>query len=115
VQALGSAAEVQLLGHGDEVLELAQFHDDQGSRGAAVWGALEDRLPTQLIFADADTYSMQHICDFWALLGGGQRDAGWDGAGRPAAHQLAILPDTTHYTIFASPAPAETAGRLLNA
>lgn len=72
-------------------------------------------VPTQLIFADADAYSMQHICDFWALLGGGQRDAGWDGAGRPAPHQLAILPDTTHYTIFAAPALAQTAERFLDA
>lgn len=71
------------------------------------------QVPTQLIFADADMYSMQHICDFWALLGGGQHDAGWDGAGRPGAHQLAVLPDTTHYTIFASPALAGTAERFL--
>lgn len=73
------------------------------------------QVPTQLIFADADTYSMQHICNFWALLGGGQHDAGWDGAGRPAPHQLAVLPDTTHYTIFASPALAQTAERFLDA
>ena len=73
------------------------------------------QVPTQLIFADADMYSMQHICDFWALLGGGRRDAGWDGAGRPAPHQLAILPDTTHYTIFASQALAQTAERFLDA
>jgi pimeloyl-ACP methyl ester carboxylesterase len=60
------------------------------------------RVPTQLVFADADTYPMRHICDWWALLGGGLRDAGWDGAGRPGAHRLAVLPGTTHYDIFTS-------------
>ncbi|MBS2537669.1 alpha/beta hydrolase [Catenulispora sp. NF23] len=73
------------------------------------------RVPTQLIFADADMYSMQHIADFWALLGGGLRDAGWDGAGRPGAHRLAILPDTTHYGIFESAAMVEAADRFLSA
>ena len=71
------------------------------------------QVPTQLVFADADTYSTWHICRFWALLGGGLHDAGWDGEGRPAPHQLAILPDTTHYTIFASPALAGTVERFL--
>lgn len=71
------------------------------------------QVPTQLIFADADTYSMRHITDFWALLGGGLRDAGWDGADRPGPHQLAILPNTTHYDIFVSPTLAETAERFL--
>ena len=73
------------------------------------------QVPTQLVFADADMYSMQHIADFWALLGGGLQDAGWDGAARPKGHQLAVLPDTTHYSIFASPALAETAERFLSA
>ena len=36
------------------------------------------------------------------LLGGGQRDAGWDGSGISNS-RLAILPATTHYNIFASP------------
>lgn len=59
-------------------------------------------VPTELVFADADMYSMQHISDFWALLGGGRQDGGWDDSGRPGAHRLAILPNTTHYTIVDS-------------
>jgi pimeloyl-ACP methyl ester carboxylesterase len=47
--------------------------------------------PTLLVFADADSIRPAHIVDFYALLGGGQRDAGLDGSGRPA-NQLAILP-----------------------
>src|SRR5438876_3777334 len=43
--------------------------------------------------------------DFSKELGGGQRDGGWDGSGRPKS-RLAILPGLTHYTIFSAPALA---------
>src|SRR5688572_960783 len=56
-------------------------------------------IPTLLIVGDADMVRTAHAVEFFALLGGGQRDAGWDGAGRPAS-QLAILPGVTHYDIF---------------
>jgi pimeloyl-ACP methyl ester carboxylesterase len=54
-----------------------------------------------LVFADADSIPTRQIAEFYALLGGGQRDASWDGSGRPDA-QLAILPGLSHYDIFAS-------------
>jgi pimeloyl-ACP methyl ester carboxylesterase len=73
------------------------------------------QVPTQLVFADADTYPMQHVTDFWALLGGSQRDAGWDGAGRPGPHQLAILPNTTHYNVFVAPSLAGVVDGFLSA
>jgi pimeloyl-ACP methyl ester carboxylesterase len=73
------------------------------------------RVPTELVFADADTYSTQHVSDFWALLGGGQQDAGWDAAGRPGEHRLAILPGTTHYDIFMSPALVTVIDEFLDA
>lgn len=72
-------------------------------------------IPTQLVFADADAFSMQHISDFWALLGGGQQDAGWDGAGRPGSHRLAVLPNTTHYSIFTAPTLVSVVGDFLDA
>jgi len=62
-------------------------------------------LPVLLVFADADAVRTTHMMEFFALLGGGQRDAGLDGAGRPLA-QLAILPGRTHYDIIADPALA---------
>ena len=43
-----------------------------------------------------------HIAEFYALLGGGLRDANWDGWARPVA-RLAILPGHTHYDIFFLP------------
>lgn len=61
--------------------------------------------PTLLVYADADFVRPAHIVEFYGLLGGGLRDAGWDGSGRPTA-QLAILPGATHYDIALSPALA---------
>ena len=59
------------------------------------------RAHTLLVFADADTYRPEHMIEFYKLLGGGQRDAGLDGSLRPK-NQLAIIPNTTHYTVLAS-------------
>ena len=57
------------------------------------------QLPVLIIAADADGFSPAHAAEMFALLGGGQRDAGWDGSQRPQS-QLAILPGVTHYSIF---------------
>jgi pimeloyl-ACP methyl ester carboxylesterase len=59
-------------------------------------------MPTMLIYADADSQPTTHQAEFYGLLGGGQRDAGWDGSGNQA-NRLAILPGLTHYDIIASP------------
>ena len=61
--------------------------------------------PTMLVYADSDSIRPAHIVEFFALLGGGLHDADWDGSGRPRG-RLAIMPGTTHYDIFASPALA---------
>jgi pimeloyl-ACP methyl ester carboxylesterase len=58
---------------------------------------------TLLVYADADSVRPAHIVEFYGLLGGGLRDAGWDGSARATA-QLAVLPGTTHYDIYTSPA-----------
>ena len=39
--------------------------------------------PTLLVFADADAIRPEHMVEFYRLLGGGKRDAGLDGSGRP--------------------------------
>ncbi len=66
--------------------------------------------PTLLVYGDADSIRPAHAVEFFELLGGGQKDAGWDGAGMPDS-KLAILPGTTHYNSFSSPmlAPIITA------
>jgi pimeloyl-ACP methyl ester carboxylesterase len=72
------------------------------------------KVPTMIVFADADAVRPAHIVEFFGLLGGGQKDAGWDGSGRPTA-QLAILPGYTHYNILASPALAAVVTPFLDA
>jgi pimeloyl-ACP methyl ester carboxylesterase len=60
------------------------------------------QVPTLFACADADMFPPSHAVEVFELLGGGQRDGGWQGEGRPE-HSLAILPGLTHYNIFASP------------
>jgi hypothetical protein len=45
--------------------------------------------------------------EMFGLLGGGKRDGGWDGSGRPKS-SLAILPGLAHYAIGNAPALAAT-------
>jgi pimeloyl-ACP methyl ester carboxylesterase len=62
------------------------------------------RMPTLVVAADADMAPPTHYVEVFNLLGGGLRDGGWTGEGRPeGGHALAILPGLTHYDIFTSP------------
>jgi pimeloyl-ACP methyl ester carboxylesterase len=63
--------------------------------------------PTLVVAGDADIFPPSHAVELFGLLGGGKRDGGWDGSGRPKS-RLAILPGLTHYTIFSAPALAAT-------
>ena len=67
---------------------------------------------TLLVFADADCIRPEHMVEFWKALGGGQRDAGLDGSLRPA-NQLAIVPNTTHFTLAVEPMLPEIVERFL--
>ena len=71
------------------------------------------KAPTLVIAADADIFPPSHAVELYGLLGGGQRDAGWDGSLR-SANQLAILPNSTHYNLFLLPALSATAISFLN-
>lgn len=59
-------------------------------------------MPVLLVFGDADGMPPAHAAEFFALLGGGQRDGGWDRSAMPQS-QLAILPSMTHYDMLQSP------------
>ena len=87
------------------VLQRKQF--DWSKEVAAI------KAPTLLVFADADSLRPAHMVEFYGLFGGGQRDAGWDGSGKPIA-QLAILPGQTHYDIGASSALPPIVSRFLD-
>lgn len=72
------------------------------------------KSPVMIVFADADSVRSSHIIEFFALLGGGQRDAGLNGSDRPHAW-LAILPGATHYDILSFPGLGALVTRFLDA
>lgn len=59
-------------------------------------------MPTMLVYGDGDMFRPEHEIKFYQLLGGGLQDAGWQRE-TLSKNRLAILPDATHYDIFATP------------
>lgn len=72
------------------------------------------KMPTLLVYGDADAVRTGHAVQFFERLGGGKKDGGWDGSGISTA-RLAILPGLTHYTVFSSPLLAATVAPFLDA
>jgi pimeloyl-ACP methyl ester carboxylesterase len=70
-------------------------------------------MPTMLVFGDSDMFRPEHVVEFYKLLGGGQRDAGWQRENM-SRNRLAILPNLTHYEMFMSPALVATTLPFLN-
>jgi pimeloyl-ACP methyl ester carboxylesterase len=70
-------------------------------------------MPVLLVYADNDMFRPEHIVQFYQLLGGGLRDAGWMRE-HMSRSQLAILPDQTHYDIFLAPELGRTVLRFLD-
>ena len=66
------------------------------------------QAPVMLAIGDADGLPPSHAAEFFGLLGGGQRDAGFDRSGM-TRHRLAVLPGVTHYDINVQPALAAAA------
>jgi len=62
---------------------------------------------TMIVAGDADIFPPAHAVEVFGLLGGGKRDGGWDGSGRPKS-RLAILPGITHYAMGSAPALSST-------
>ncbi len=71
-------------------------------------------VPSMLVVGDCDSIPPSHAAEFYALRGGGLRDAGWDGT-LPTGSRLAILPGRTHYDIFQAPELADVADAFLTA
>lgn len=72
------------------------------------------RMPTLLIFGDADAIRPAHMVEFYQMLGGGKKDAGWDGAGI-SIPRMAVLPGATHYNILAAPGLGAVVAQFLDA
>jgi len=68
--------------------------------------------PVMLIFGDADSVRPEHVVMVYKLLGGGRRDAHWDGSLRAAA-RLAILPGQVHTDMLTSPELVQAVTRFL--
>jgi pimeloyl-ACP methyl ester carboxylesterase len=58
-------------------------------------------MPVLLVFADNDSVSQKHIAEFFALLGGGVKEPGWQNTQLSKA-RLAIVPGYSHYNFFTS-------------
>src|SRR5436305_375502 len=71
------------------------------------------KATTLIVAGDADIFPPAHAVELFGLLGGGQRDGGGDGRGRPKS-RLAIMPGLTHYTLFNAPALAATVTPFLD-
>jgi pimeloyl-ACP methyl ester carboxylesterase len=59
------------------------------------------RMPVMLIYADHDSVSTAHIAEFFALLGGGISEPGWEKTQFTNA-RLAIIPGYSHYDFMTS-------------
>ncbi len=65
------------------------------------------KMPVLLVYGDADMIQLDHVVKAYHLLGGGQRDAGWNRE-HMSQNRLAILPNVTHYEMGVTPALAST-------
>jgi len=71
------------------------------------------RMPVMLVYGDSDMFRPEHMVEFYHLLGGGLRDAGWMRENM-SQNRLAIIPGQTHYDIFTSAALVPTVMPFLN-
>ena len=70
-------------------------------------------MPVMLVYGDSDMFRPEHMVEFYHLLGGGLKDAGWQRENM-SQNRLAILPDVTHYEMAQSPALIPTVLPFLN-
>jgi pimeloyl-ACP methyl ester carboxylesterase len=64
-------------------------------------------MPVMLVYGNSDMFRPEHIVEFYQLLSGGLKDAGWNRE-HMSPNRLAILPDLTHYEMFMTPELART-------
>jgi len=64
-------------------------------------------MPVMLVWGDSDMMRPEHMVEFYHLLGGGLKDAGWQRE-HMSKNRLAILPDLTHYEMGMAPAVGHT-------
>jgi pimeloyl-ACP methyl ester carboxylesterase len=86
--------------------EFPQLLDNMGALMRVAFDYRDDvkklTMPVMLVFGDSDMIRLDHVVEFYKLLGGGQKDAGWQRE-HMSKNRLAILPDVTHYELFMAP------------
>ena len=70
-------------------------------------------MPVLLVFADNDSISQKHIAQFFALLGGGVKEPGWQNT-RLSKSRLAIVPGYSHYNFITSPEAPQIIRKFLD-
>lgn len=83
-----------------------QFLDKMGKMMSASydWSADVKKLPmpVMLVFTDNDSVSQKHIAEFFALLGGGVKEPGWQNTQLSKA-RLAVVSGYSHYKFIKAP------------
>lgn len=69
-------------------------------------------MPVLLVFADNDSVSPKHIAEFFALLGGGVKEPGWQNT-QLSKSRLAIVPGYSHYNFITSAEVPQIVGKFL--
>jgi pimeloyl-ACP methyl ester carboxylesterase len=97
--------------------DFAKLLDRMGAWMRTPYNWAEDvktlKMPVMLVYGDSDMFRLEHAVEFYHLLGGGLKDAGWMRENM-SKNRLAILPDLTHYEIGGAPAMAQTVLPFLN-
>ena len=70
-------------------------------------------MPVLLLFADNDSISQEHVARFFALLGGGVKEPGWQNT-QLSKSRLAIVPGYSHYNFITSPEAPQIIGKFLD-
>ncbi len=70
-------------------------------------------IPVLLVFADNDSISQAHVAQFFALLGGGVKEPGWQNT-QLSKSRLAIVPSYSHYNFITSPEVPQIVRKFLD-
>lgn len=102
--------------HWPEPQRFPQFLDKMGTLLGADydWSADIAKLPMPvlLVFTDNDSIAQKHIAEFFALLGGGLKEPGWQNT-QLSTSRLAIVPGYSHYNFLTSPEVPQIIGTFL--
>ena len=69
-------------------------------------------MPVLLLFADNDSVPPQKVAEFFALLGGGVKEPGWQNT-QLSKSRLAIVPGYSHYNFITSPEAPQIIDKFL--